>query len=121
MWTGEQGRQAERIAEDYLVKEKGFLIRERNYRFSRYEIDLIAEDERFLRIVEVKSLTSSVFKQPYESVDRKKKLNLIKAAAAYVRREKIRKEVVFDVVSIVFSETDPVIEYLPEAFSPIWI
>jgi len=111
------GQRAEQIAVDYL-HEQGFSIRATNWRIGHKEIDIVAEKAGRLHFVEVRSLTSSFFQQPYQSIDRMKERNLIAAANAYVRYHKLSMEVQLDVVSIVFDGETHSLEYFPNAIYP---
>ena len=78
-----------------------------------------------LHIVEVKSKTEPVVAKPELSVDRNKMQNLAAAARGYLRSaDRIKLptdlEVVFDVVSVVFSDRGPRIEYFPQAYIPTY-
>ena len=76
--TGEWGEQlAARFLED-----KGLRILERNWRFSRAEIDLIAEEGEVLVFVEVKTRTSDYFGPPERFVSARKRQLLADAALA---------------------------------------
>ncbi len=77
------GLEGEQIAADYLVK-KGYRIIERNYRFHRNEIDIIALHGRTLCFVEVKTRLSSAKGHPAEAVTLQKQHEIIKAARAYL-------------------------------------
>lgn len=112
------GRLAEDLALEWLLK-RGFVLRERNWRCSHWEIDLIMESERLLHIIEVKSLKAPSARDPFEQVDWKKRLNLIRAARSYVVTKKVEKEVCFDIVSITFKDKEYDLEYIPNAFLPI--
>ncbi len=48
------GKKGERIAVDYLIKN-GYKILERNWRYLKAEIDIIAKKDNTLAIVEVKT------------------------------------------------------------------
>lgn len=48
------GQEGERLAAEYLAKI-GYRIIERNYRYHRNEIDIIARDHRTLCFIEVKT------------------------------------------------------------------
>jgi len=50
----EFGKEAEQMAVNYLV-ESGYEILHCNWRYSRYEIDIIAKKNELLRIIEVKA------------------------------------------------------------------
>ncbi|RLC55340.1 MAG: endonuclease, partial [Candidatus Cloacimonadota bacterium] len=49
----ELGKEGEQIAVDFLI-QKGYEIKERNWRFKKAEIDIIAQLENVLIAVEVK-------------------------------------------------------------------
>ena len=67
----ELGKQGEEMAVAYLI-EKGYKILRRNWRFSRYEIDIIAAKDEYLHIVEVKTLYATAAGHPEDSVTKKK-------------------------------------------------
>ena len=69
--------------------------------------------------MEVKTLTPPLQVQPFEKVDAQKQARLIAAARSYVACRKIRREVQFDVVSVVLDGDRTEVEYIPEAFYPI--
>jgi Holliday junction resolvase-like predicted endonuclease len=53
-------------------------------------------------------------------VDAQKQARLISAASRYIVERHVRKEVQFDVVSVILAEDRTEVEYIPEAFFPIW-
>ena len=55
----ELGIYGESLAEKHL-KEKGFQIITKNYRFGKLEIDLVAEHQNKLVVIEVKLVTKNV-------------------------------------------------------------
>ena len=59
----ELGEIGEEMAVEYLL-DKGYIILERNYRFDRAEVDIIAQDNEQIVIVEVKTRTSDFFGDP---------------------------------------------------------
>ena len=117
---GTLGRRGEDIALEWLL-ERGLVLRERNWRWNHKEVDLIMESADWLHIIEVKSLQEPLQLEPFEHVDHRKQLNLSSAANHYVFEFHVSKEVHFDVVSIVFDrEGNHRLEYIPEAFYPIY-
>lgn len=96
------GRIGEEKAAQYLLSE-GYTILERNWRWGHKEIDIICTDEELIIIVEVKTRALSE-EHPDELMDYKKKQNLLKAGAAYIRKNGIRRELRFDLV-VVIGET----------------
>lgn len=116
------GKRGEEMALEYLL-QRGMKLLERNWRSGHKELDLIMEEDGFVRIVEVRSRSFPAQIDPFESVDAGKRRKVILAARGYVaaNRDKVRgKEVVFDVVSILFNGEAFKIEYIREAFAPTW-
>jgi putative endonuclease len=111
----ELGKKGEEIAGEFL-KKQGLRIRETNWRFSRYEIDIIAEQKGTLVIVEVKTRSSNVILEPEAAVTRDKQRHLIAAANTYIRLKKLDLEVRFDIISIVISGEEHRLTYIPDAF-----
>ena len=79
----ELGKTGEQIAVDLLVK-KGYEIKERNWRFKKAEIDIIAQKDNFLIAVEVKTRSTDDFGDPQEFLKPKQKNLLIVAMDEYV-------------------------------------
>lgn len=114
-----RGRLAEELALEWFL-ERGFVLRERNYRVGHREVDLIVESERYIHIVEVKSLTAPAITDPLEKVDIRKQRLLASAASYYLAANRVDKEVRFDLVSVVFYPDHHTLEYVPAAFWPIY-
>lgn len=106
----------EQMTARYLT-DKGYIILEHNYRRGHLEIDLIALDGDELVIVEVKSRAYDSILQPEESVDHKKRLNLIRLANEYVKTHNRKESVRFDVVSIVSNANGTEIKHLKNAYN----
>ena len=79
----ELGKKGEQIAIDFLVKKK-YKILEKNYRYLKLEVDIIAQKENILVAVEVKTRTTDFFGNPQEFVDPKKIKRLLSAIDNYV-------------------------------------
>lgn len=117
--TVEKGRIAEEMALKFLLG-KGLRLKARNFRSGHKEIDLIMESSEKLHVIEVKSLNGDFSSNPSEKVDERKRRLITSAASHYVALYGIEKEVQFDVVSIVKKRTDFELNYLPNAFYPIY-
>lgn len=113
--TNETGRHGERLAANFL-ESKGFEIVERNYRFGRAEIDLIARKDRWLLFVEVKTRSSVGYGHPEEFVDRGKMNRLYFAAEQYIYGINWQGHVRFDIVSVRLGR-DTVITHFEDAIS----
>lgn len=70
-----------------LLKKQGYRIIGRNVRLSYKEIDIIAEDEKYILFVEVKtrSTDKNNYFRPADAVNARKQQNLLAAAAMYIR------------------------------------
>lgn len=111
------GSQAEKLARDYLV-QKGFSILHTNWRFGRYEIDLICQKNEDVHFVEVRYRKSSDLLFPEDSVDEKKQNKLIKAADAYLNKNLHHGECRFDILAISGSAETKEIRHYEDAFYP---
>lgn len=111
------GVQGEDLATDYL-RTKGYKILVRNYRQKTGEIDIIARNREFLVFIEVKTRTSLLFGQPYESVTQKKQDQISRVALDYITRNKLHNQAMrFDVVSVLIPANGKIeINHLPACF-----
>lgn len=91
-------------------------IVERNYRFDKAEVDIIAQKEDILAIIEVKTRSTTDFGNPQDFVKPKQIKNLVKAVDEYVTVNGLEVEVRFDIIAIVKNEKDYTIEHLENAF-----
>jgi len=81
------GREGELAAYRHL-RRLGYTVVARNYRTrdGRGEIDLVAWDGDQLAFVEVKTRTREEFGEPESAIDHRKRQNILRAAADYLRR-----------------------------------
>ena len=92
---------------------KGYTILERNFRYKKKEVDIIAYKNDTLIFVEVKRRKSDQFGFGFEAVDDRKIQNILKVARYYIELNKLcDKNVRFDVASI----DGGVIRYIDNAF-----
>ncbi|MBP3192813.1 YraN family protein [Natronogracilivirga saccharolytica] len=79
----------------------GYIILDRNYRFLKAEVDIVAATDREIVFVEVKTRRSRTFGEPEDSVDDAKKKQLFKVAEAWLHERRMEGSPVrFDVISI---------------------
>lgn len=114
-WHNDLGTEGEQLAVDHLLK-KGYTIVERNYRFEKAEVDIIALQEDILAIVEVKTRSTTDFGNPQDFVNAKKIKLLVKAIDDYVVVNQLDVEVRFDIIAIVKQGNKTNIEHLEDAF-----
>lgn len=112
----QRGTGGEDIAVDYLQK-KGYRILQRNFRFGRGEIDIVAEDGSALVFVEVKTRHSSDYGEPEDAITPGKRKQLRKIALGYIFVHGIdSKECRFDVIAIKYEGTDMHMRHYENAF-----
>lgn len=109
------GRTGEATAIAYLEK-KGYSIVEKNYRYQKAEIDIIAAKDNVLAIVEVKTRSTTYFGDPQDFVNPKKIQLLVKAADHYVVEKDLDVEVRFDIIAITKTKNTFEITHLEDAF-----
>lgn len=110
----------EEEAAAYLEKER-YIIRHRNWRSGKKELDIVAEKEGELIVVEVKTRRNTQFAAPQDAVDGKKIRRIVAATDAYLRKFCIDLPVRFDIITVVGTKADYTIEHIKEAFyPPVW-
>ena len=111
----ELGKKGEQLAVDFLLKN-GYKILERNYRFDKAEVDIIARQNDTLAVIEVKTRSSTDFGNPQDFVKPKQIQHLVKAVDEYVNVNSLDVEVRFDIIAIVREGKSFNIEHLENAF-----
>jgi len=116
MTQQELGIYGEQLAQKHLIKE-GYTIRNANYRYVKYEIDIVAEKDDKIIVVEVKTRQTAEIGEPWMAVTRKKQRQIIVCADHYIQSRNITKEVRFDIISIVHNQYRSDLEHIVDAFS----
>ena len=111
----EIGKLGEELAVEYLQKN-GYAILETNWTFQKAEIDILAQKDNVLAVVEVKTRSSIDFGLPQDFVKPKKIQLLVKAVNGYVTENDIESEVRFDIIAIRKDGQGFEIEHLKDAF-----
>jgi putative endonuclease len=115
MANQEKGKKGEDLASRYL-ESKGYQIRERNFRFGRNEIDIIAQKEGVLIFVEVKLRTSTNFGFPEQMLKEAQKERIISAAQEYIFKIDWDDDIRFDIIAILQNKSIFEIEHFEDAF-----
>lgn len=118
------GRQGEDIA-CRLLKGKGHLILERNFRTGHLEIDIISKAADGIHFVEVKARRENIQAPPQENVDLTKQRRIARAANGFLRSRRGMpfgsSECHFDIVAVTFTKNTAQVEYFPDAYIPIYL
>ncbi|WP_100076147.1 YraN family protein [Chryseobacterium camelliae] len=110
------GKKAEDLAVEHLLRS-GYKILSRNFRFQKAEIDIIAEKEDLIIIVEVKARSTDAFMLPQEAVKKSKIKLIVSAANRYLEQYNRNEEVRFDIITVLpDEERNLVIEHIIHAF-----
>ena len=114
------GRFGEAFCAEQL-RQRGYRILAMNYRTRLGEIDLIAEDRRYIAFVEVKLRRSPAFAQAREFVTPRKQQRILAAASSWLAENPSKKQPRFDVAEIYAPQgTDtarPEFRYIEDAFT----
>ena len=111
------GQKGEDLAAAWL-RERGYKILFRNWKYGRHEIDIIAEKENLIVFVEVKSRSDELLVPPGTLISREKEKSIIYAAEGYINRCNIDKESRFDILIIIGIGDERKIEHIEDAFYP---
>lgn len=96
----QMGIWGEELAMAYL-REKGYVILERDWHSSHRDIDIIAQHGEWIVFVEVKTRRNREFADPLDAIDYQKRKNLSRAINHYIHYRKLENPCRFDVITIV--------------------
>lgn len=111
------GKEGEASAVAYL-QQKGYTIRHRNWRKNHLELDIVAENEEEVAIVEVKTRSNTHYSRPEDAVTPQKIRRLVIAADAYAKHFQLSKPLRFDIITLIGEAPHFTIEHLERAFYP---
>ncbi len=111
-----KGDKGEDFAVKFLKRNK-YKIVERNFYCKFGEIDIIAENNKFILFIEVKTRQEGQMLEPRYSVDTKKQQRLFKTASFYINFHKTKKQPRFDIAEVIVNNNGEMsINYLKNAF-----
>ena len=111
----ELGTLGEELAVEFLEKN-GYKILKTNWTFQKAEVDIIAQKDTVLAVIEVKTRSSIEFGLPQDFVKPKKIQLLVKAINEYVISNDLDLEVRFDIIAIQKENKGFLIEHIEDAF-----
>ena len=112
------GKWGEDIAVE-LLEKKSYTILERNWRFSRAEIDIIAMQDDLMIFIEVKTRSSDLFGLPEELISISQQKLIADAATQYMKKKQYEWAFRFDIIAILKDSKDNYdIKHLEDAFFP---
>ena len=110
-----RGKEGEQLTEDFL-KEKGYVVLERNYRYKKSEIDLVVSQDNWLIFVEVKTRSSNAFGYPEDFVEKSQQEKIFEGALHYMDAKDWLGNVRYDIVAVDLSTGIPEITHIEDAF-----
>jgi putative endonuclease len=115
----EAGRNGEAVALAYLLR-LGYVLRDRNVRFGRGELDLVMEaPDGDLVFVEVKTSRQDRAGDPLAWVTPRKQLQIARVAQGYCLQRSIGDRAMrFDVVAVDWGPGGAIVRHIPHAFIP---
>jgi putative endonuclease len=116
--TAAVGLAGEKSAEQFL-RSAGMTILARRYRVRGGEIDLVADEHGTIVFIEVKTLSSRAWNEPQDRVTPVKQQRLARAAAHYVKKQKLElRPLRFDIVAVALDRDPPLLAHFRDAFTP---
>ena len=110
------GRFGEIIASRYL-RCHGYDVVSAHYNCRLGEIDIVAEDRKYICFVEVKTRSENMKFSPAEAVDYFKRNKIIAASQLYLKEHQNNKQPRFDIIEVYFESDEPVrINHIEGAF-----
>lgn len=103
----------ELVAQEYL--KRGYTIIERRYRMGKTEIDLIAQKEDRIILIEVKARSGND-EDALSAVTLDKRKRMVRAADSYIQRLSGWLEYRFDIATVTGDKNNNVIEIYEDAF-----
>lgn len=94
------------MAVNYLL-QRNFTILHRNWRWSRYEIDVIALKDGVIHFIEVKTRRSLAFGYPEEAVSKKKIERMLKSARQFQLQYPEWRQIQYSILSITLLKNQP--------------
>lgn len=114
------GLAGEEAAVEWL-RRNGYLIVERNWRYGRYEIDIIAERYGTLHFVEVKTRKAHSLTSAEDAIDATKSRALLRAARAYAAMHRTDSEMAFDLIAVeTYDNGEKTVRFVENAIQYGW-
>lgn len=105
------GKIGEQKAIIYL-KKHNYLIIKKNYRSKYGEIDIVAEKNKSIYFIEVKTRTDNKYGEPWEAINKHKLLHLKKAANNFLLNYKFKEyKLKLSAISILLKNGEEVIKF----------
>ncbi len=112
------GRQGEKLALKFLEK-KGYILRHKNWRYKKLELDIVVEKENLIVFVEVKTRSNMNNNSLDEIVSISQQKRIIHAAHNYIQEYNLDEEIRFDLVGVYLDNNSFNFKHYKEFIYPI--
>lgn len=111
------GKRGEDEAAKFLLKT-GYTILERSWKWKHLEIDIIAQKDNILVVVEVKSRSSAQYADPDDLLSKYKLRCLYDITERYMEVSHCTLEVRYDLITVIDHGATVSVEHIEDAFYP---
>lgn len=110
------GQKGEEAACETLLR-KGYIIRDRNWRSGKNEIDIVAEKDGRIIVVEVKTRTGEI-DDISQLIPPAKIRHIVNAGKAYLKYFGLTQELQFDIILLHVEKENLSVEHIEDAIMP---
>ena len=100
------------------MQKNGYTIVERNWRFKKYEIDIIAHKDHQICFIEVKTRAVNTLVQAKNALSTLQEKRILTAANSYLQLHEIDLDPRFDLIAITTHQNSLTLEHIKNAFFP---
>lgn len=111
------GNRAEDFAAQHLI-DSGYIIVHRNWRYKRFELDIIATKGTTICFIEVKYRSNEGAIKATSAIKLQQEKRIMAAANAYIQANEVDFEVRFDVIAVSDQKNELLLTHIKNAFSP---
>jgi len=109
------GDKGEDNAVNFLVAN-GYEVLQRNYRYGRGEVDIIALKDAIMVFIEVKTRKNAQYGYPETFLSEPQQDRIHLAAEEFVLQKEWQGEIRFDIIAILWDRNEPTLDHFKDAF-----
>ena len=109
------GKLGEELAIQFL-QQLGYSILVRNWRFKRYEMDIIAVKDNVLHFIEVKTRNNDAFGYPEERISKGKIKTMMRTGTAFQYQHPKWRQVQYDILSVTLLNNKPEFFFIEDVY-----
>ena len=94
----------------------GYEVLQRNFRFRRSEIDIIAQKGTTMVFIEVKTRKDKTYGHPETFLSESQQERIHQGAEEYLRQHNWQGAIRFDIIAILWNDTEAVLDHFEDAF-----